>query len=327
MANFNLASLPPSILHKILSKVATTSIRDFGCARVSFPGFNAVGREDYFYKSADLIFLNDWLDQVNVVRTFRLKCYQLGNPEAIYLRDGMMNLAFSVDHRGLVHNYPDFTREYFDQMYHMITSWVLSGHWGYGKPEMFMSLLERIDPNVCYDCCKKHPRKGACLVGLELLLIEEQGNVVKANQEQDDDVGESKNVVSLCVSVDLWSVGCVFAEILTGRPLLKRKNRGSRRDRNYSPYAIGDISSDYLKRVSIHRFISNHNSGKRVLIGWTKKRKYNNSASTLTYNQPAGSVSISFAKPTFGLTINEDIPSFLKPQVSPDSSEKIRWAH
>ena len=102
---------------------------------------------------------------------------------------------------------------------------------------------------------------------------------------------------------------------------------GSRRDRNYSPYAIGDISSDYLKRVSIHRFISNHNSGKRVLIGWTKKRKYNNSASTLTYNQPAGSVSISFAKPTFGLTINEDIPSFLKPQVSPDSSEKIRWAH
>ena len=66
--------------------------------------------------------------------------------------EGMMNLAFSVDHRGLVHNYPDFTREYFDQMYHMITSWVLFGHWGYGKPEMFMSLLERIDPNVCYDC-------------------------------------------------------------------------------------------------------------------------------------------------------------------------------
>ncbi|CAF2085184.1 unnamed protein product [Brassica napus] len=56
MANFNLASLPPSMLHKILSKVATTSIQDFGCARV------------------------------NVVRTFRLKCYQLGNPEAIYLR-------------------------------------------------------------------------------------------------------------------------------------------------------------------------------------------------------------------------------------------------
>ena len=30
------------------------------------------------------------------------------------------------------------------------------------------------------------------------------------------------------VSVDLWSVGCVFAEILTGRPLLKRKNRGEK---------------------------------------------------------------------------------------------------
>ena len=125
-----------------------------------FPRVNAVGREDYFYKSADLIFLNDWLDQVNDVRIFRLKCYQLGNPEAIYLRgmyeyfilhlldegrekihlagergcllakyvDGMMNLAFSVDHRGLVHNYPDFTREYVDRMYHMITSWALSGH-------------------------------------------------------------------------------------------------------------------------------------------------------------------------------------------------------
>ncbi|CAN6933597.1 unnamed protein product, partial [Brassica oleracea] len=155
------------------------------------------------------------------------------------------------------------------------------------------------------------------------LLSLRQGSVVQANQEQDDDVGESKNVVSLCVSVYLWSVGCVFAEILTGRPLLKRKNKGSR-DRNHSPYAIGDISSDYLKRVSVHRCISNHNSGKRVHIGWTKKRKDNNSASTLTYNQPAGSVNISFAKPTFGLTINEDRPSFLKPQVSPDSSEKIR---
>ncbi|CAG7869782.1 unnamed protein product [Brassica rapa] len=137
MANFNLASLPPSMLHKILSKVATTN-------------------------------------QVNVVRTFRLQCYQLGNPEAIYLRgmyeyfifhlfdegreknhlagergcllakyiDDIMNLAFSLDHRGLVHNYPDFTREYGNQMYHMITSWAFSGHWDYGKPEMFMSLLE-----------------------------------------------------------------------------------------------------------------------------------------------------------------------------------------
>ncbi|CAN6884617.1 unnamed protein product [Brassica oleracea] len=146
MANFNLAYLLPSMLHKILSKVATISIRDFGCARVAFPGFSTVGREDYFYKFADLIFLNDWLDQVNAVRTFRLKCYQLGNPEVIYLR------AFSVDHRGLVHNYPDFNREYVDRMYHMITSWVLSCHWDYDKPEMFMSLLERIDPNVSYDC-------------------------------------------------------------------------------------------------------------------------------------------------------------------------------
>ncbi|KAH0926559.1 hypothetical protein HID58_018815, partial [Brassica napus] len=123
--------------------------------------------QDYFYKSADLIFLNDRIYEVNAVRTFMLKCYQLGNPEAIYLWDmyeyfilhlldegretihlagergcllakyvdGMLNLAFSVDHRGLDHNYPGFTREY-----------------GYDKPEMFMSLLEIIDPNVSYDC-------------------------------------------------------------------------------------------------------------------------------------------------------------------------------
>ncbi|CAF1947106.1 unnamed protein product [Brassica oleracea var. botrytis] len=172
MANFNLASLPPSTLRKILSKVATTSIRDFGSARVAFSGSNAVGREDHFYKSVDLIFLNDWTYEVNVVRTFKLKCYQLGNPEAIYLRgmyeyfilrlldegrekihlagdrgcmlakyvDGMMNLPFSVDHRGLIHNYPAFTREYVDQMYHMITSWALSGHWGYNKPDVYVSI-------------------------------------------------------------------------------------------------------------------------------------------------------------------------------------------
>ncbi|KAH0872921.1 hypothetical protein HID58_070283, partial [Brassica napus] len=117
----------------ILSKVATTIIRDFGSARVAFPEFNAIGRENYFYKSANLIFMNDKTDEVNAASTFRLKSYNLGNPEAIYLQgmyeffilhlldegrekihlaaerecllakyvDGMMNLAFSVDDRGL----------------------------------------------------------------------------------------------------------------------------------------------------------------------------------------------------------------------------------
>ncbi|KAF3595239.1 hypothetical protein DY000_02020354 [Brassica cretica] len=180
MANFNLASLPPSTLHKILSKVATTSIRDFGSARVAFSGSNAVGKEDHFYKSVVFIFLNDWIYEVNVVRTFKLKCYQLGNPEANYLRgmyeyfilhlldegrekihlagdrgcmlakyvDGMMNLPFSVDHRGLVHNYHAFTREYVDQMYHMITSWALSGHWGYNKPDVYVSIGKNISQRL-----------------------------------------------------------------------------------------------------------------------------------------------------------------------------------
>ncbi|CAF2086337.1 unnamed protein product, partial [Brassica napus] len=109
-------SLPPSMLHKILSTVATMNIRDFGSARIAFPGFNEVGREDHFYRSANLIYLNDWVDEASAVRTFRLKCYRSGNPEAIYLR----------------------------------------GHWDYDKPGMFLSMAERIDPNVPRDCWCSH---------------------------------------------------------------------------------------------------------------------------------------------------------------------------
>ncbi|KAL0734197.1 hypothetical protein Bca4012_010407 [Brassica carinata] len=86
MENLYLASLPPSMLQQILSKVATNNIRDFSSARVAFAGFNAIGIEDYFYRSANLIFLNDLIEEVNAVRTFRLGCYHLGNPEAIYLQ-------------------------------------------------------------------------------------------------------------------------------------------------------------------------------------------------------------------------------------------------
>ncbi|KAL0791550.1 hypothetical protein Bca101_007796 [Brassica carinata] len=164
MANFNLASLPPSMRHKILSKVATNHLRDF---------------KEYFYQSADLIGLNDWIEEVHAVRTFRHKCYQ-SDPQAIYLRgmyeffvlhlldeerekicfagekgfflakyvDGMLNLAFSVDDIGLVHNYPSFGRECVDRMDRMIATSICSGHWGYEKPDIFMSLLERIDPSV-----------------------------------------------------------------------------------------------------------------------------------------------------------------------------------
>lgn len=64
----------------------------------------------------------------------------------------------------------------------------------------------------------------------------------------------------------------------------------------------------------------------------TKKRKENDAASTLTYNQPAGSashvsgMSMAFAKNTFGLTINEDRPSFLKPHVSLDSADALLFS-
>ncbi|KAF8049528.1 hypothetical protein N665_2186s0002 [Sinapis alba] len=133
MSNSNLASLPPFMLHKILSKVATSHLRDFGSARVAFSGFNQVAKEEYFYRSADIFHLNNWIDEVNAVRTFNLRCYQFDNPEAIYMRgvyeffvlhlldegrdkihlagerglllakyvDGMLNLAFSVDDKHL----------------------------------------------------------------------------------------------------------------------------------------------------------------------------------------------------------------------------------
>ncbi|KAG2315184.1 hypothetical protein Bca52824_018306 [Brassica carinata] len=88
MSNFNLASLPSSLFHKILSKVAACHLRDFGSARVAFSGFNQIGREEYFYRSADLLNLNNWIDEANALRTFRLRCYQAGNLEAIYMRGG-----------------------------------------------------------------------------------------------------------------------------------------------------------------------------------------------------------------------------------------------
>ncbi|CAH8341682.1 unnamed protein product [Eruca vesicaria subsp. sativa] len=134
------------MLHKILSMVATNHLGDFGSARVALPAFNQIGREEYFYKSADLIHFNDWIDEVNVVRTYMLKCYQAGNPQAIYMR------AFSGYDRGLVHNFPTFAREFADQMNHMLATEVSSGHWGYEKPQIFMSLLEKIDPNINYNC-------------------------------------------------------------------------------------------------------------------------------------------------------------------------------
>ncbi|CAN7042959.1 unnamed protein product [Brassica rapa subsp. trilocularis] len=129
MSNFNLASLPPSMLHKILSKIATSHLWDFGSARIALSGFNQIGREDYFYRSADLFKLNDWIDEANALRTFMLRCYQA---------DGMLNSSFS--------------REFVDRMNYMIMTSVFSGHWGYEKPEVFMFLLERINPNVSHDC-------------------------------------------------------------------------------------------------------------------------------------------------------------------------------
>ncbi|KAH0898479.1 hypothetical protein HID58_048047 [Brassica napus] len=142
------------MFHKILSKVATSHLRDFGSVRIAFSQFNQIGREEYFYRYEDLFNLNDLIDEANALRTFRLRCYQAGNLEAIYMRgllwakyvDGMLNLAFSVDPRGFVHNYPSFSREFVDRMNYMITTS------GYEKPEVFMSLLERINPNISHDC-------------------------------------------------------------------------------------------------------------------------------------------------------------------------------
>ncbi|KAF8112881.1 hypothetical protein N665_0059s0019 [Sinapis alba] len=147
MTNSNLASLPPSMLHKILSKVATSQRTfSFGSTRVAFYGFNQVVREEYFYRSADLFHLNDWMDEVNAVRTFKLRCYQFGNPEAIYMR-GMYEffiLHLLDERRG-------------KSILHVREDCCWSSHWAYEKPEMFMSLLERIDSNVshAWDFCNE----------------------------------------------------------------------------------------------------------------------------------------------------------------------------
>ncbi|CAF2058072.1 unnamed protein product [Brassica napus] len=117
MANFNLAYLPPSKLHKIFSMVATTSIQDFGSAIVAFP-------EAIYLRRMYELFILHLLDEgreKNYLATER------GCLLAKYV-DDMMNLAFSVDYRGLVHNYSGFTHDYVDRMYHMITSWAFTGH-------------------------------------------------------------------------------------------------------------------------------------------------------------------------------------------------------
>ncbi|KAL0655356.1 hypothetical protein Bca4012_075940 [Brassica carinata] len=113
MESLNLASLPPSILHQILFKVATNTMQNFGLGATI------------------------WVIQ---------------RPSTCEYVDGMMNLAFSVDDRGLVHNYPGFTCEHVDRMSHMITTRELSGHWDYDKHGMFLSLLERIVANISFAC-------------------------------------------------------------------------------------------------------------------------------------------------------------------------------
>ncbi|CAH8388039.1 unnamed protein product [Eruca vesicaria subsp. sativa] len=104
------------------------------------------------YRSANLIYFNDWANEVNDVRAFKIKCYRLGNPKDIYLRDAMLNLAFSVDDRRIVHNYPAFTRQHVDEMFQIITSWDISGNWDYEKPLMFIYVAERMDLNVPHYC-------------------------------------------------------------------------------------------------------------------------------------------------------------------------------
>ncbi|KAF3545952.1 hypothetical protein DY000_02004813 [Brassica cretica] len=56
----------------------------------------------------------------------------------------------------------------------------------------------------------------------------------EANKEQDDDVGESKNVVSLCASVDPWNVSAVFLLRFLQKDHFLRKNRDKRGTASYA---------------------------------------------------------------------------------------------
>ncbi|CAN6827088.1 unnamed protein product [Brassica oleracea] len=112
MSNFNLASLPPSMLHKILSKVATNHLRDFGSARIVFPGLSATNPVIHRPSTCE----------VCMSSSSSIYLMKEGKKSVLLVRDGMLNLAFSVDDRGLVHNYPSFGRECVDRMDRMIAT-------------------------------------------------------------------------------------------------------------------------------------------------------------------------------------------------------------
>ncbi|KAH0936244.1 hypothetical protein HID58_013361 [Brassica napus] len=106
--------------------------------------------------SLNLFNLNDWIDEANSLRKFRLRCYQAGNLEAIYMRYVMLNLAFSVDARGFVHNYPSFSLEFVDRMNYMYDFGIL-------RPL-------RINPNVSHDCW--------CSAVIEPMELEHSGHEI-----------------------------------------------------------------------------------------------------------------------------------------------------
>ncbi|CAN7016323.1 unnamed protein product [Brassica rapa subsp. trilocularis] len=111
MSNSNLASPPPSMLHKILSKIATSHLRDFGSARIAFSEPSTC---DVCMSSSSSIYL-----------------MKEGKKSVLLVGDDyvMLNLAFSVDARGFVHNYPSFSLEFVDRMNYIINPNVSHDCW------------------------------------------------------------------------------------------------------------------------------------------------------------------------------------------------------
>ena len=171
VANFNLASLLPSMLHKILSKVAITSIWDFGSARFSFSGLTQLAKKITFTNlpisfswmtghMRSMLFEHSSLGATKwVIKPYTCKVC-MNTSSSIYLMKEGKKFIFLVREDAC---WPNMLMvlwtwllvliiEYVDHIYHVVISWALSGHWGYNKPEMFISLLGRIERNVSYDC-------------------------------------------------------------------------------------------------------------------------------------------------------------------------------